>query len=593
MDASNEPFSESISNVPNPSLPTFQYTPLQPQHIRLLQLHHTPTGITATLTPTPLTNLPPYSALSYTWGSGPSPNHTLTLNSTSFPITSNLASFLAHYRTPTSSEHLPLWIDAVCINQSNNAEKSSQISSMAKIYTQAAKTIIWLGAEDEDSPLAFRLIRKLDAIFDEFTIGRPRIVEAMERAAVTRPHGRAWQALGKLMERRWWERVWVVQEVALARRAEVWCGAEREDWEIVAGVVARIEEYSFQGFTVKEEEFDGFGGGGGGWQMVINLQGARERIVRGMERSLEMMLRSLYPLQAEDPRDKVYGVLGIVGDAEELGIKPDYEMSVEEVYMDTTRRVMVKERNLGLLGMAGIGWPTQTPGRLSSWVPDFTNSGGNNWDVRTWAASGYSSFQPQSSGSKELHLRGFHVDVVKRMGSNNGLGPGELQTPAWFMEAEELFRVPGKNDAEFRRTLTADKMNSADDEATAENMEPYFESLRSVFRHRHSGTDDGVPFTGYQLHLAQYFLRALRRAMVGRRFCETGDGRLGLVPRGAEVGDVVCVVHGGQSPLLIRCSQKVESSVARFELVGTGYVHGLMYGEAFDLGLPEEDIVMV
>lgn len=418
-------------------------------------------------------------------------------------------------------------------------------------------------------------------------------MEAMERAEVTRPHGRAWRALGKLMERRWWERVWVVQEVALARRAEVWCGAEREDWEKVVRVVARIEEYSFQGFTVKEEEFKDFRGGGGGCQMVINLQGARERIVSGRERSLEMVLRSLYPLQAGDARDKVYGVLGIVDDAEEIGIKPGYEISAGEVYIDTTRRIMVKEKSLGLLGMADIGWPTQTPGHLPSWVPDFTNSGGNNWDVQTWAASGNSNFQPQFSESKELHLRGFHVDVVKRIGSNNGLGPGELQTPAWFMEAEELFRVPGKNDAEFRRTLTADKRIEADDGATAENMEPYFESLRSVYRYQHSGIDDGVPFTGFQQHLAQYFLRALRRAMIGRRFCEMGDGRLGLVPRGAEVGEIVCVVHGSQSPLLIRRSQKVESSATKFELVGTCFVHGLMYGEAFDLGIPEEDIVLV
>jgi hypothetical protein len=185
--------------------------------------------------------------------------------------------------------------------------------------------------------------------------------------------------------------------------------------------------------------------------------------------------------------------------------------------------------------------------------------------------------------------------VVKKMGPIYGSGLGESKLQTWLIETEDQFSIPGKNDEEFRRTLTADKRVEVDCEMKADGMEPYFESFRFVFRHQPGGVDhvDGTTFTGMQIHMAQFFFSAIRRAIIGRRFCETGNDRLGLVPRGAEVGDLACVVHGGQSPLLMRPVKKDDGSGLKFKLVGTCYIHGLMDGEAFDLGLPQQDIVLV
>jgi hypothetical protein len=126
--------------------------------------------------------------------------------------------------------------------------------------------------------------------------------------------------------------------------------------------------------------------------MIPSLEGARMKMRRREYTTLYLILISLYWLQAGDPRDKIYGVLGIIDGAAELNIRPNYGISIRDLYSNVTRNIMLKEKSLGLLAMAGVGWPTETLGLLPSWTPDFTNYGANNWDTRTWDASGKSNF---------------------------------------------------------------------------------------------------------------------------------------------------------------------------------------------------------
>jgi hypothetical protein len=143
---------------------------------------------------------------------------------------------------------------------------------------------------------------------------------------------------------------------------------------------------------VREEEVGEFTWGGGGWQTVLNLEGERVRTRMGRGMELSLILRSLYALQVGDPRDKIYGVLGIVDDGDELGLRTDYGISAEYLCSNVATDIMLKDKSLGLSAMAGIGWSTKAPRLLPSWAPDFSNSGGNNWDTRTWVASGKSKF---------------------------------------------------------------------------------------------------------------------------------------------------------------------------------------------------------
>lgn len=88
-----------------------------------------------------------YDALSYSWSmdsdGNPGQNHPLKLNGSPFSVTQSLFDGLRRIRT--CNRPVSIWIDAICINQSDNVEKSSQVAIMAVIYAGAKSAIVWLG----------------------------------------------------------------------------------------------------------------------------------------------------------------------------------------------------------------------------------------------------------------------------------------------------------------------------------------------------------------------------------------------------------------------------------------------------------------
>jgi hypothetical protein len=91
-----------------------------------------------------LDSAPPYTALSYTWGSGQSVP--IRLQDHAFEIGKNLASFLLQHRSQLSFESF-LWVDAICIDQNNVGEKNHQVPFMSQIYRSAEKVLVWVGRE--------------------------------------------------------------------------------------------------------------------------------------------------------------------------------------------------------------------------------------------------------------------------------------------------------------------------------------------------------------------------------------------------------------------------------------------------------------
>ena len=168
-----------------------------------------------------------HEALSYYWAPKiPSPPEIRILAQhewTSLPITRNLESALRHLRY--EKKERKLWVDALCIDQENEVEKSEQIPIMGRTYSQATNVCVWLGPESETSPLAFAQIRR---ILDLQTFDR--LVDEQDT--------RDWAALSELMRRPWFSRRWVVQEIAFAKTATVHCGTNNISWPDLADAVA-------------------------------------------------------------------------------------------------------------------------------------------------------------------------------------------------------------------------------------------------------------------------------------------------------------------------------------------------------------------
>lgn len=112
-----------------------------------------------------LTELPGYYALSYAWGQ-PSldEEYFVHCGNRRFEITKNLYDFLIRHRE--AQDQTPLWIDALCINQYDDQEKSYQIPNMGDVYSKAETVIIWLGLADEDTPPVLNLLSLLKAAND-------------------------------------------------------------------------------------------------------------------------------------------------------------------------------------------------------------------------------------------------------------------------------------------------------------------------------------------------------------------------------------------------------------------------------------------
>ena len=169
-------------------------------------------------------NAPSYSALSYTWGNDLSLDRTIKVSQhgrlCQLGVKPNLYDALRQLRAeiPQNSSRM-FWADAVSIDQSNIPEKNTQIQKMAMIYNRATSVSVWLGEEDSDSGRAIEFIE--------------RLLKLEDFDPLTRDPGTdfEWAALHNLMQRPWFSRRWIVQEISLARDAKLFCGSQTVTWQ--------------------------------------------------------------------------------------------------------------------------------------------------------------------------------------------------------------------------------------------------------------------------------------------------------------------------------------------------------------------------
>lgn len=173
-----------------------------------------------------------YEALSWSWGNDVPQYGIVVIEGQErykLRVKRELALALKYLRK-TNKERI-LWIDAVCIDQNNFNERNHQVQMMAMIYTRAKKVCIWLGEDDDNTNMAIHFIIHQIMHLDRF-----------DSICKDEKNTDNWQALLALMQRRWFRRRWVVQEVALSRRAKVYCGVAKISWTDFAVAVELFVE---------------------------------------------------------------------------------------------------------------------------------------------------------------------------------------------------------------------------------------------------------------------------------------------------------------------------------------------------------------
>ncbi|KAI0431946.1 HET-domain-containing protein [Xylaria sp. FL1042] len=359
-------------------LPTYQYKPLNVGEIRLLVLKRSPfypSVIQATIVHLPIYPPPDYEALSYRWGSSELTEEIL-VDGYRFPVTKAAFELLLMRRSVWRAR--VLWIDAICINQEDVQEKSEQVQLMRDIYHRASRVIAYPGG-DWRARIAGSFILQLWSLIYQYNTDKMDWSGIQEES-----HSPQWRAIADLFSNSYFNRTWVIQEIAVGRNTELYIGGTYIPWRVFSEVVA----WSFKSnrkcllngsdnkdmstwqtgqtfenilaMTILRPEVEGWDNTLGNFHHVLDL---------------ENILFITFKFRSGDPRDKVFGVIGIarnVGDP--AFTTPDYSLSVEQVFQNAARAIfslLRDRRTIHVLSLAGTGF-SERRRKLPSWVPDFS-----------------------------------------------------------------------------------------------------------------------------------------------------------------------------------------------------------------------------
>lgn len=350
-----------------------------------------------------------YEALSYVWG-GNKFTAEITLNNEPYSITPNLEIALRHLRQPSAER--TLWVDALCINQHDLVERSRQVLLMKDIYAHCTVDLAWMltqaeweerkrtaepqkrmtGPQERTKKIstngtnstidtigtAFELIKKI-SFKDAETLARMREARFIRESRDAVPGEfllvdyEQWKLIVTFHARDIYHRVWTMQEFAYAPKLKLVAGPHELDWDVVA---------AFLGDRPYADAFHAaFGHWGGGKALDLFFKGAvkvhdqRRVMCDGNYKSTLLdVLARFQQNGATDPRDCVYGILGLV--TEQHGIVVDYTKSAAQVFLETVLSIIDAQKNLDIICQTAwmVSPREENPHGLPSWMPDFSAS---------------------------------------------------------------------------------------------------------------------------------------------------------------------------------------------------------------------------
>lgn len=593
------------------AMASVNYRPLEsPNHIRLVNLlpGATEEPLQATIIHTSLETPPSYQALSYVWGSGWK-EFNLESSEGVIPITASLHSALKRLRRQGSPTLL--WADAVCINQSDNQEKSRQIRLMRDVFGRASSVVAYLGVEADDSHLMPDLLRNI--VNANYNLGPGEwLLASAGESSLPDISDKCWGASRAFLSRPWFRRVWILQEVAVAAEVRIVCGAWSESWELFESAMNKVHEHSIAQFSGDPNNYDvTIATSEIGFILAWRLICARATYQEGTRWPLLKLLDVFRGTEATRARDHLFALLGLAGDAHDSILDPDYDARLEEVFTRYTAFFVNRDQSLRLICNAGLG---AMPHRFPSWVPDWTIdknklSGGNEDSPEDFwhAAKGSKPKIRPYRDRSILVVGGGLVDTVVKVSVDHQWEPGDLAQGVGpgpvirrLRDSDEILAIlssypTGENLHEvYWRTLIrnlcaapeGEQKPTVDFEVSHKAAREYLDRSEGAGERldaRSASTKAlWVKMQPYMLSLLTIFEDML--------FCITEKGYMGLVPPKTEPGDVISVLIGGPTPFILR---KFGLEVNHYCLVGSAYIHGIMEGESLDMASwCERDILL-
>jgi Heterokaryon incompatibility protein (HET) len=614
----------------------YNYDQLEPDEIRLLEIlpGRGIETLRCRVIRVSLYKPPKFNTLSYNWditSEGDTRKVVATekiyLNNRPYHVAPNLLAALRFYRENYTE---PLWVDYLCINQSNLSERGKQVLFMRQIYGSSPMVLVWLGDEANNSDLA---IDFLERIYEE-----PNTAASAAYIVQTILKGERlnqWKALDYFWKRPWWMRTWVMQEQAVSEKIEVACGPRKLAWQVLYRFTDAVTTAISSGqmdacmHIVRKE---GIRLNTKILHHLLTLRRLRKETGQGKRLQLLSVLDSTRRALASDDRDKIYGILSFVKDATVLVPQPDYTCATQQVYKSLVLKYIDHYKNLDILGQASAH---KKLAGLPSWTPDWSEEKRISRLNRRHSHTGFFHAAGDTSASiipshddGILICEGICIDTL------DGLGHCLLEKSKSAQQShpENAASIYGDGDATFSaiwRSLISDVRyfaNSSFERAPEvmghlfikkcrkwENVFLNKDSLEyqpekvihpdiSIFEvwyhHNRNLTIAGRSIREWafeRLDAAQAddkdiilnasFERTMKKKIYGRRLITTEMGYIGLAPIASRRGDKVCVLFGCSTPVILRPLVDGE-----YKFVGECYVHGIMEGEAMGK-LEKEEIV--
>ncbi|PVH70009.1 hypothetical protein DL98DRAFT_598169 [Cadophora sp. DSE1049] len=329
-----------------------------------------------------------YATLSYSWGLGIQ-DHWVIIDGQFVAVTESL--YLAmrtirqgglHVESPTHPK-CRLWVDALCINQQDASEQGQEVRRMKMIYGDSIGGFVHLGPASDDSDLALKHINSIaQSLRTGYDCSNWLVNISME--AETARETPAIKAIMKLLSRRYWSRMWIIQEIAMGQDQMVLCGDNCSSLidirQVLRLFVLNLEQVvAIIGYEDYIENTDSF-------QCALALLWwigrVRELVTqpKDSERVNYRDLRSpilglaLYA-SATDPRDKIYGMMGILPAV--LASKIDkkggnYELTTREVFLGFSKAVIEATGDLDIIYTSHLQQSTRSNLGLPTWATDWT-----------------------------------------------------------------------------------------------------------------------------------------------------------------------------------------------------------------------------
>ncbi|KAK7756188.1 hypothetical protein SLS62_001781 [Diatrype stigma] len=384
----------------NADVNSLLYQPLEGElPLRLLRLGAGRPGqpIECELVPTDLGRgeaVQDYEATSYTWGS---PEHppTIACNGVGMKVQRSVFDMLNGIRYPDRQRMV--WIDAICIDQSNVDERSAQVSMMGEVYRRAKNVLVWLGPPDAHSKVAMDYARTLDhaALVKEYMA----VVEApgdvlMESAFQSKTYffdepdqtesfKECAFAILRFLQRPWFNRVWVQQEAVLCLDTRVFCGGDCIAWDQLFSLAWVMHPRQAGGYP--RYIHDMLGTVFHNLSALLEIQKFRGRLhndIYGVSRKNIYLLQTLASARrfgATDPRDKIFALKNLATDANDW-VEVDYRVPWQIIYLEVAQKCL---RHGWLEFLEAAGRSRHEPGSvLPSWAPDYRECGDREFPIR-------------------------------------------------------------------------------------------------------------------------------------------------------------------------------------------------------------------